>query len=288
MRAETHALSPIPTPKNPNPISPLPKKHPQLIHPLAAHGILYAMDTAPQPTDDTEALDELDTLLERARLFILDLMIFVDGIFERLGSVPLSAKLARRLTRHALLPAETALRRAILILAAGLPMPVLRAPRAAPDTAPPRASTVSPQATKPRPPAFRMSEPPPRARNDDTTRPDTAYLPEDQLPRILALTDAVLYAPPAPPKPLPGPRDPTAIFCRRYAALQAAFHDAQGEARRWARRRARAMARAGAGTRALPLPLALPRPRKSAKPTETNLLRDLTDSTNTCFGHNTS
>ncbi|MFN4185443.1 MAG: hypothetical protein ACK4M6_11700 [Hyphomonas sp.] len=248
------------------------------------------MDTTPQPTDEDLALDALDALLGRARLFILDLIVFIDGIFERLGSVPLSAKLARRLTRHALIPAETALRRAILILAASLPVPVLRAagPRVLPDAAKPRASAVSPQDTRPRPPRFNMSEPQPRARDNDSTRPETDYLPENQLPRILALTDAVLYAPPTPPKPLPSPKDPAAIFCRRFAALHAAFHNARGEAERWARRRIRAMARPGAVQRPLPVPLTLPRLRKSVKPGERDLLRELTETANTCFCHNTS
>jgi hypothetical protein len=248
------------------------------------------MDTAPQPTDDTVTLDPIDALLERARLFILDLIMFVDGIFARLGDVPLSAKLARHLTRHALAPTEIALRRAILILAAGLPVPVLRAngPRVIPDAARPRASAVSQQETKPRPPRFCMSEPAPRARNGDKTHPETEYLTEDQLPRILVLTDAVLFALPAPQKPIPALKDPAASFCRRLAALHAAFNNAQGEAERWARRRVRAMARPGAVQRALPVPLTLPRLRKSVKRDDRALLRELTDTINTCFCHNTS
>ena len=180
--------------------------------------------------------------------------------------MPLSAKLARHLTRHALAPAEIALRRAILILAAGLPVPVLRAnaPRVIPDAARPH------------------------AQNGDKPTQETEYLPEDQLPRILALTDAVLYTPPAPPKSVPNPHDPAASFCRRLAALHAAFNNAQGEAERWARRRVRAMARPGAVQRALPVPLPLPRLRKSVKRDDRALLRELTDTINTCFCHNTS
>ena len=155
------------------------------------------MDTSPQPTDEVTVFDATVGLLERARLFILDMMAFVDGIFGRLGSVPLSPKLARHLTRDALVPAEAALRRAILLLAADLPIPVLHAtkPRAAPDAAKPRAPAVSPKPdTKPR---FSMSEPPPRDQNDAGTHPETDYLAEDQLPRTIALTDALLQAPPA-------------------------------------------------------------------------------------------
>ncbi len=247
------------------------------------------MDTAPQPTDEAPVFDATGDLLERARLFILDMMAFVDGIFGPLGSVPLSAKLARHLTRYALVPAEAALRRAILILAADLPVPVLRPakPRATPDAAKPRAGTPDPsKGSKPR---FSMSEPPPRVQTGAGTHPETDYLPEDQWPRIIALTDAVLKAPPAPPPPpAPAPRDPSAAFCRRYAALQAAFNDARGEAERWARRRLREMARPGAVQRPLPIPLTLPRLGKGVKHDARDLIRELTETTNTCFCHNTS
>jgi hypothetical protein len=241
------------------------------------------MDTAPQPTDEDLALD---ALLERARVFILDLMIFLEGIFDRLGSVPLSTRLAHRLTRDALIPAETALRRAILILAASLPVPVI-AVRAAKGPAKPRAAAPKPAHS--RPPRFSMNEPAPRDRTHAADHSDTDYMAEDQLPRILALTDAILFAPPAPPpKPAPARPDAATIFCRRFAALQAAYQDANGEAERWARRRVRAASRPGANPRPLPVPLPRPRLAKSVPRDSVSLLGDLTEAANTSFGHNTS
>ena len=248
------------------------------------------MDTAPQPTDDTPAYEATRALLDRARFFILDMMTFIDGIFGRLGGVPLSAKLARHLTRHALIPAEIALRRAILILAANLPAPVVKIkPRANPDAAKPRAQAAPlPETRQPRPPRFNMNEPPPREAKDTAPDPETDYLTEDQLPRILVLTDDILAARSTPPEPAPPPRDPSAAFCRRFAALQAAFHNAPGEAERWARRRIRAMARPGAVQRSLPVPLALPRLAKGVKRDARDLIRQLTETTNTHFCHDTS
>ena len=246
------------------------------------------MDTASQPTDDTLPLDPVDALLERARLFILDLMVFVEGVFHRLGDVPVSAKLARHLTRYALVPAETALRRAILILAAELTVPVLRAPSAARSHAPAAPSQGAP--AREAPPRFSMYEPPPRAAS--TSRLETEYLSEDGLPRILAFTDDVLYAPASPPPPVAAAPDAAARFTRRFAALQAAFQDAQGEAQRWARRRVRALARCAETVaekvKALAAPLFVPRLRNSLKPGEKLLLRELTETTNAAFGHNTS
>ncbi|MBA4228406.1 MAG: hypothetical protein C0456_17480 [Hyphomonas sp.] len=242
-------------------------------------------NAAPQPTDDT-----VYALLERARLFILDMVAFIDGIFGRLGDVPLTARLARHLTRHALVPAELALRRAILIIAADLPVPVLKTrPRAALDSPAPRAAAAAPaQAKPPRPPRFNMNEPPPRKAKAAILHPETDYLTEDHPPRILVLTDDILAARSAPPAPAPPPRDPTASFRRRFAALQTALNDPRGEAERWARRRIREMARPGAVQRSLPVPLALPRLARAIQRNVHDLIRDLTDLTNTCFCHDTS
>jgi len=239
-------------------------------------------NAAPQPTDDPAS-----ALLERARLFILDMVAFIEGIFGRLGDVPLTAKLARHLTRHALIPAELALRRAILIIAADLPVPVLKT-RAASDSPAPRAAP-SERASQPRPPRFNMNEPPPRKAKKSDFHPETDYLTEDQLPRILVLTgDILAVRSTPPPEPARPPRDASASFRRRFAALQAAFNDARGEAERWARRRIREMARPGAVQRSLPVPLALPRLARAIGHNVHDLIRDLTDLTNTCFCHDTS
>ena len=243
-------------------------------------------NAAPQPTDDP-----VYALLEQARQFILGRVAFIEGAFSRLGDVPLTATLARHLTRHALMPAEAALRRAILIIAASLPVPVLRAvkSRAAPDTARPRAPAASlrPGAR----PRFNMNEPVPRKPEATALLPKTDYLTEDQLPRILVLTGDILAARSTPPPPAPAPapkRDPSASFHRRFAALQAALNDPQGEAQRWARRRIREMARPGAVQRPLPVPLALPHLGKDIDSDTRSLLRELTVTTNTSFCHDTS
>ena len=243
-------------------------------------------NAAPQPTDDDQEHDPASALLERARLFILDMVAFIEGIFGRLGEVPLTAKLARHLTRHALVPAELALRRAILIIAADLPVPVLKTRPQAPDAPAPRAAP-SERASQPRPPRFNMNEPPPRKAKEAALHPETDYLTDDQLPRILVLTDDILAARSTPPPARPS-RDASTSFRRRFAALQAALSDPHGEARRWARRRIREMARPGAVQRSLPVPLALPRLARAIGHNVHDLIRDLTDLTNTCFCHNTS
>ncbi len=249
------------------------------------------MDTAPQPTDETPEFDAIGVLLERARLFILDMVAFIDGIFGRLGDIPLTATLARHLTRHALIPAELALRRAILIIAADLPVPVLedrpQAPADARNAPAPRAAAPA-RDSQPRPPRFNMNEPAPRAAKDTPPPPEADYLTEDQLPRILVLTDDILAARSTPPEPPPPPRDPAARFRRRFAALQAALNDPLGEANRWARRRIRDMARPGAVQRSLPAPMPLPRLARAIRRNARDLIRELTDVTNTSFCHDTS
>lgn len=223
------------------------------------------MDTAPQPTDDDDALN---ALLERARLFILDMILYIDAIAKRLGSVPLSAALVRQLTRRALLPAEAALRRVILILAADLPTECLSpAPSAAAGPARRQSGNVSKKPPAPRAPLFRMSEPQPGPKKS----PQAGDLPEHLRPRITALTDAVLYAsPPAPITSAP-PRDPAAAFCRRLQALHSAFDNPYREAKRWLRRQAAAAAPAKS-----PLAPKIPGARKSLGDAPVSLLRELT------------
>ena len=90
------------------------------------------MDTAaPQPTDDP-----VFHLLEQARQLILRLTAYIDSILERLGAAHPSNALLRKLTAYALVPAESALRRVVLILAAHQPLPERPKPRVLPAPAP--------------------------------------------------------------------------------------------------------------------------------------------------------
>lgn len=250
------------------------------------------MDTAPQPTEE---INPADALLEQARVFILDLIVYIESIFERLGTAPLSNRLAARLMPYALIPAETALRRAILIFSAGISVPAMKfSPRPKDQSVPKTAPAEPMQPGTPRPPRFNMYEPQPPA----DLPPLADGLPADHTPRIRLLTDDLLMAPAeplAPLAPLRPPRNTAEIFRYRFAALCAAFNDAPGEAARWARRRARAEARAKAAGAAAPpkirpplSSLTLRRLRKSLDAAGRTLLRDLTDLAARCLQPNTS
>lgn len=221
-------------------------------------------DTPLQPPDD---LDILNDLLGRARYFILDLIGFLDTALERLGNTPLSARVVRYLTRRALLPAEAALRRAILLIvlkqAPEAPQPARASAKASARPPAPR-----PQASaSPRAPLFRMSEPQPRP----AKYPMAHYLPEALMPRITLLTEAVLRTRPAAAPP-PVPRDPAAAFRRRFEALRAAYEDPASVARRW-RRRCTASAATAARTLS---PGKIPGAARSLGQNALSLLQELT------------
>ena len=226
-------------------------------------------DSAPQPTDDP-----VYVLLEQARQLILRFVHYIDSIFERLGTARPSNALLRKLTSYALVPAETALRRVVLILAAHQPIPERPKPRALPDAAKPRSGTVSPQkAAQPRAPVFNMREPQPRVKSD--------HLPASELPRIRVLTDDVLSAPTVPAAP---PRDLSAGFARRLAALHGALNNPHAVAARWLRRQF-------AGTAPKPCPLSphrIPGLRSALPGHEKDTLRSLTDMAFSFFAADTS
>ncbi|MBY9068257.1 hypothetical protein K1X12_15235 [Hyphomonas sp. WL0036] len=224
------------------------------------------MDTPPQPTED----DAIDALLEQARQFVLGLILYIDGIVQRLNGVPLSERLARHLMRHALIPAEIALRRAIFILAADLP-PQPVPTRKPPAKAPPRPSQ-SREAPAAKPPSFRMAEP--------AKRKAGGYASASQLPRISFPGDASdLRAPTSWPRPI------TETFARRLSALHVAFDNALPLAKRWARRLASRLARKDA---AKLLPATAPRLPKSVPEEARDLIRELTDFAHQGFALNSS
>ena len=233
------------------------------------------MDTNAQLPDDYA----LNDLLGRARLFIVELIAFIETALRRLPEHP-SRQALGYITRRGLVPAETALRRAILLIASTLEAP---APRAASGKAarPPTPAPHMPAAPAARAPVFRMSEPQPRPVKGAAPRAD--HLPETLLPRLRVLTDDVLFAPPAQAKPAPPPRDPATGFLRRLEALRRAYDDPVREARRWLRRKA------APGPRPPPISAGrIPGARRALGETANSLLRELTDAARRTFTPNTS
>ena len=217
------------------------------------------MDTAaPQLTDNS-----VNALLEQARQLILRLTAYIDSILARLGTAGPSNAVLRKLTAYALVPAESALRRVVLILAAHQPFPERSArARVIPDAAKPRSAPRSPQKTaEPRAPVFNMREPQPRPKSD--------FLAPGELPRIRLLTDDVLRA----STQAAAPRDLSASFTRRLMALHAALNDPHAVAARWLRRHFAARVPKGC-----PLsPHRIPGQRKTLPEHDRNTLRNLTD-----------
>lgn len=234
------------------------------------------MDTEDQIPEE----DALSYLLGRARWFILDLINFIDTALARLPASPPRQAIAY-LTRRALLPAEAALRRAILLIASEMEMPAPRAPRA--KLKRPPAPPLRKEGPAARAPVFCMSEPPPRAAKTEGFLPGADYLPEHLLPRIRTLTDDVLGAPSPPPQPVPAARDPGARFFRRLAALRQAYDDPRREARRWLRRNAAPTSR--------PAPISsekIPGLRRALGADAQALLRELTETALRTLTPNTS
>jgi hypothetical protein len=126
----------------------------------------------------------------------------------------------KSLYRDYLLPAEAALRRALHILAADLPVPK---PRAATPLPPRKPEPATPKATQFRPPVFRLSEPQPR--------PKTDHLPARLAPRISIIGVTPRPAPPAPRRKL-NEADLEAQLRRRLDALNAALSNPLANVRR--------------------------------------------------------
>lgn len=177
------------------------------------------------------AHDATDHLLGRARFFIRGL---IEKVHDRIGQQggKITPRLSRFLLRRLIVPAEIALRRAILIMASGMtPPPVsVRASGTLPPVLQAGQGDRSGKAPLPR---FRMGETPPRQKTD--------HLPESQLPRITLLD---LSLPPARPAPaIRSPEDQAAAICLRMVArlraLERAYENPVREAERWLRRHAR-------------------------------------------------
>ncbi|MFN7054377.1 hypothetical protein [Hyphomonas sp.] len=179
------------------------------------------MTDAPLPLQSPD--DAADALLGSARVFVEGLIRIIRTRMD--GAARFTARLRRHILADFLLPAEAALRRAVMIIAATLPEP-----EAKPPTAPPRpAATASPasqQPPKPGPhapsrPTFRMTDPAPRK---------TGSLPFAAA-AFPARTDA-------PPRHTSEART-LARFLRRLEALERAAANPVPLAARWRRLQAR-------------------------------------------------
>ena len=224
------------------------------------------MDETPfQPADD---LERQDYLLGRTRHLVLHLIAYMDSVLESLSGAPLGAPLARYLIRRVLLPAEAALRRAIILIATHLPplAPPAPKPPGKPAQRPPASRPAG--AAQPRAPLFRMAEPQP------ASAAPAGHLPEHLTPRITLISD--LLRDDFVPRPAHVPRtvqiDPAALFLRRLAALRAACEDPAPTARRWLRRCA---AQPGTARRTL-APARIPGAAHAIDETMASLLEDLT------------
>lgn len=201
-----------------------------LVHPLRQPAYTRPMNETYPPT---EQASPLRVLIGRANSLILGMIVLARAALAGFGAAPAPRAAARLILRRFVLPAEAALRRAILMLAATLP-PVILRPRMA------RAGKGAPPPPRPGAavsrPVFCLTEPRPRVR-----------LPQAPLPRIRFLDVA------PPPSKAADPQAEDAAFAERLArrllALEAAFENPQGEARRLLRRRA-AEAAKGAPARA--------------------------------------
>ncbi|PKP82171.1 MAG: hypothetical protein CVT79_07735 [Alphaproteobacteria bacterium HGW-Alphaproteobacteria-18] len=180
-----------------------------------------------QPTEDETGLG---ALMGRATSLALGLIALARAALAQFGAAPPPAAYTRLILRRYVVPAEATVRRAILVLAATLSLPVLRVAAASARPARPPA----PAQPAARYPVFCLTEAAPRPR-----RPRPA--PEAALPRILFL-DTLTPAAPAP-KPRP-PADEEEVasqtrLLRRLFALERAYLYPEREARRYLRRRAR-------------------------------------------------
>jgi len=200
-----------------NQYNPLREKQGNLRNPLRTGCILVRMDQPAAPEQD-----RINGLIGQAALLAIWL---ADELRRRLVPMPgqlLETRLLRHLVRHYLLPAEAAVRRAVHLIAAEMPLPQPAARKLPPK----------PQSPKtPRAPAFRLTEPQPR--------PKTDHIPARLAPRIRLLTPGL---PATRPRPVP-PRSPPASYeerlRRRFAALEAALASPVHQARRLLRLQAR-------------------------------------------------
>lgn len=193
-------------------------------------------ETDPQTEDETGVV----ALLHRATALALGLIAMARAALAQFGPAPPPAAYTRLILRRFVVPAEATVRRAILVLAGTLPLPVVRAASAR-RTAPKAPPKVQPGI---RYPVFCLTEPEPRAR-----RPRPA--PEAALPRIRFLDTPTPAALAPRPRPSADEIETTSEtrLLRRLFALERAYLSPWREARRYLRRCARDEARGRAPRR---------------------------------------
>ena len=184
-----------------------------------------------QTYPQTEEVSPLRAIIGPADSLILGMIMLALAALAGFGDGPVPRASARLILRRFILPAESALRRLILLIAATL-APVILPPRL------PRAAAGKGAPAAPRPgrapgePVFCLTEPQP-----------AAGLPRAPRPRIRGLDVAIVPATPVPP-----PAEDTAFterLRRRLRALEAAFDDPHEQALRLLRRCAEKAARPG-------------------------------------------
>ena len=155
----------------------------------------------------------LDDLLGRTRMFVLSVANAIEDYLPADDTQSLPATLVRLLMRRFLIPAEAAMRRVILLIAATRAFLPAAALATRPSQKPSKTAGKEDGRSAPceRAPAFNMNEPRLRAM--------TGEIPQGQMPRITVLDDAALTAPGAPPaalRPAPSPAEAEAALTRRF------------------------------------------------------------------------
>ncbi|MFN4186106.1 MAG: hypothetical protein ACK4M6_15135 [Hyphomonas sp.] len=189
------------------------------------------MSETDQPTEEGTGLG---ALMGRATSLALGLIVLARAALAKYGDAPAPRSAAELILRRFILPAESTVRRAILVLATTLPpfRPGARAKSGGQGKPPP-----PPPKGVPRPPVFRLTEPLPRP----AVRAAKASAKGEEGPRISLLDFAPRPLAPAPKiHPRADDSAHSARLLRRLAALENAYLDPIRQARRYLRRRAAA------------------------------------------------
>lgn len=189
------------------------------------------MSDLPLPPDDEMgpgALMSPDVLMGMATSLALGLITLARAALAGFAGRAFPRSAGLLILRRFVVPAEATVRRAILVVASTLPLPVPR-PRAEGQTPPRNPPSTSLQSA--RRPVFCLTEP--------LRAPRKSGGPATPLPRITIL-DAAALQPRAPKKdPAADDRALAIALQRRLIALEEAYADPIRQARRYLRRRAR-------------------------------------------------